>query len=216
MTFETISWSDSGFPSGAVVKNPPASAGDTRDRVQSLGQEDPLEEEMAKPTPVFLLWKSHGQRSLAGNSPLGCQESDTTTWLGTHTQTQTQTQTHTHTHTHTRPIQTYGTRVSISKGDTWSPVTHYNAPGSPWAPWCKLGFQWSRFQWIAHNLNMYVRNNEDAYGHNKQWNFKIHLLTFNKIVITSCITKHPCEQGNSWDPMEVQGMMNPAFKNQTI
>ena len=79
MTFETISWSDSGFPSGAVVKNPPASAGDTRDRVQSLGQEDPLEEEMAKPTPVFLLWKSHGQWSLAGNSPLGCQESDTTT-----------------------------------------------------------------------------------------------------------------------------------------
>ena len=31
--------------------------------VRSLGQEDPLEKEM-QPTPVFLLGKSHGQRSL--------------------------------------------------------------------------------------------------------------------------------------------------------
>ena len=30
-----------------VVKNPPANAGDLRDRVQSLGQEDSLEKEMA-------------------------------------------------------------------------------------------------------------------------------------------------------------------------
>ena len=28
------------------------------------------------PTPVFLPGKSHGQRSLVGNSPQGCQESD--------------------------------------------------------------------------------------------------------------------------------------------
>ena len=34
-------------------------------QVQSLGQEDPLDEEMA-PTPVFLPGKSRGQRSLAG------------------------------------------------------------------------------------------------------------------------------------------------------
>ena len=33
-------------------------------RVQSLGLEDHLEE----PTPVFLLRKSHGQKSLAGDS----------------------------------------------------------------------------------------------------------------------------------------------------
>ena len=33
-----------GFLGGSVVKNPPANAGD---RVQSVGQEDPLEEEMA-------------------------------------------------------------------------------------------------------------------------------------------------------------------------
>ena len=33
--------------------------GDTGDRVQSLGQEDPLEEEMAKPTPVSV-WEAGG------------------------------------------------------------------------------------------------------------------------------------------------------------
>ena len=39
-------------------------------QVKSLGQEDPLEEEM-QPTPVFLPGESHGQRSLAGYSPRG-------------------------------------------------------------------------------------------------------------------------------------------------
>ena len=34
-----------------------------------------------QPTPVFLPGKSHGQRSLAGYSPWGCKESDTTEWL---------------------------------------------------------------------------------------------------------------------------------------
>ena len=31
-----------------------------------------------QPTPLFLLGESHGQRSLAGYSPWGCKESDTT------------------------------------------------------------------------------------------------------------------------------------------
>ena len=31
-----------------------------------------------QPTPVFLPGKSHGQKSLIGNSPWGCKESDTT------------------------------------------------------------------------------------------------------------------------------------------
>ena len=31
-----------------------------------------------QPTPIFLPGKSHGQRSLAGCSPRGCKESDTT------------------------------------------------------------------------------------------------------------------------------------------
>ena len=36
-------------------------------------------------SPAFLLGESHGQRSLAGYSPKGCKESDTTGWLSTHT-----------------------------------------------------------------------------------------------------------------------------------
>ena len=46
-------------------------------QVQSLGQEDTLEEKMAT-TPVFLPGKSCGQRTLVGNSPWGQKESDTT------------------------------------------------------------------------------------------------------------------------------------------
>ena len=53
--------------------------------VQSLGQEDPLEKEMATP-PVFLLGESHGQRSLVGYSPRGCKESDTIERLHFHFQ----------------------------------------------------------------------------------------------------------------------------------
>ena len=46
-------------------------------QVQSLGQEDPWRREWL-PTPVFLLGKFHGQRRLAGYSPWGRKESDTT------------------------------------------------------------------------------------------------------------------------------------------
>ena len=44
---------------------------------QSLGWEDLWEEEMAT-HPSILAWKIHGQRSLAGYSPRGRKESDTT------------------------------------------------------------------------------------------------------------------------------------------
>ena len=44
--------------------------------VPSLGEEEPLEEEMATHS-VFLLGKSHGQRSLVGYCPWGRKESDT-------------------------------------------------------------------------------------------------------------------------------------------
>ena len=54
-----------------------ANAGDARDVVSILGQEDPLEKEMVT-TPVFLPGKSHGQRSLVSYRPCGCKESDTT------------------------------------------------------------------------------------------------------------------------------------------
>ena len=43
----------SGFPGGTAVKNPPANKGDTRDPVWSLGQEDPLKEEMATYSSIF-------------------------------------------------------------------------------------------------------------------------------------------------------------------
>ena len=37
-----------------------------------------------QPTPVLLPGKSHGQRNLAGYSPSGCKESDTTEQLSLH------------------------------------------------------------------------------------------------------------------------------------
>ena len=46
-------------------------------QVPSLGWEDPLEEEM-QPAPVFFPGESHAQKSLAGYSPRGRKESDTT------------------------------------------------------------------------------------------------------------------------------------------
>ena len=49
-------------------------------QLQSLGQEDPLENEMTT-HPVFLPGKSHGQRSLVGYSPWDRKESDVTTQL---------------------------------------------------------------------------------------------------------------------------------------
>ena len=39
-------------------------------QVQSLGQKDPVEKEVAQPTPIFFPGKSHEQRSLVGYSPL--------------------------------------------------------------------------------------------------------------------------------------------------
>ena len=48
--------------------------------VRSLGQEDPWRKAW-QPTPVFLPGESHGQRSLAGYSPQGPKESDTTEQL---------------------------------------------------------------------------------------------------------------------------------------
>ena len=57
-----------------MVKNLPAVQ---ETWVQSLGQEDPLEKEMATHA-VLLPGKFHGQRSLVGYSPLGHKELDMT------------------------------------------------------------------------------------------------------------------------------------------
>ena len=45
--------------------------------VRSLGQEVPLEEGIASCSSIHA-WRTPGQRNLAGCSPRGCKESDTT------------------------------------------------------------------------------------------------------------------------------------------
>ena len=50
--------------------------------VQSLSQEDPLQEEMAKHSSIPA-WEIPCMRSLAGYCPKSCKESDTTEWLNT-------------------------------------------------------------------------------------------------------------------------------------
>ena len=52
-------------------------------QVRSLGQEDPLEEEMATHSSIFAQKKSHEQRSLVGYSPWGLEELETTEQLST-------------------------------------------------------------------------------------------------------------------------------------
>ena len=60
------------LPTGSVVKNLSAQAGDTGSVGSGIF---PWRREW-QPTPVFLPGESHGQRSLAGYSPWGCRESD--------------------------------------------------------------------------------------------------------------------------------------------
>ena len=56
------------FHSGSVGKDPPAIWEMQETQVQSLGQEDHLEEDV-ETTPVLLPGESHGQRSLVGYGP---------------------------------------------------------------------------------------------------------------------------------------------------
>ena len=60
-----------------TVKNLPVMQ---KTKVQSLGQEDPLEKRMATHSSI-LPREFHGQRSLGGYSPWGHRESDTTEQL---------------------------------------------------------------------------------------------------------------------------------------
>ena len=81
-----------------MVKNLPAM---WETWVQFLGQEDPLEKDMA-PTPVFLPGEFHGQRSQVDYSPWGHKESEMTerlhfTYIYTFI-----VYTHTYTHVHTQ------------------------------------------------------------------------------------------------------------------
>ena len=71
-------------------------------RVQSPSQEDPLEKGMSAHSRI-LPGEFHGQWSLAGNSPWGHKEPDTTEQLK---------YIHTHTHTHTH-IQVYKAKSAV-------------------------------------------------------------------------------------------------------
>ena len=61
-----------------MAKNPAANARDTQDSGWSLGQVDPLEEEIAVAHSNILAWKNHGQRSFAGYCPWGSKKLSTT------------------------------------------------------------------------------------------------------------------------------------------
>ena len=65
-----------GVSPGSVVKTPPANAGDADLTCGSA--RSPRE---GNATPVFLPGKFHGQRSLVGYSPRGCNEPETTEGL---------------------------------------------------------------------------------------------------------------------------------------
>ena len=62
------------------VKNLPVTQETQEMWVQSTGQEDALEKEMATHSSI-LAWKTRGQKSLASYSPWGHKESDTAMWL---------------------------------------------------------------------------------------------------------------------------------------
>ena len=63
-----------------VVKNPPANAGDIQDEFSPWNGKIPWRRAW-QPTPIFLPREFHGQRRLAGCSPWGCKELDTTEQL---------------------------------------------------------------------------------------------------------------------------------------
>ena len=67
-----------GFPRGSDGKESACSV--AHSKVRSLGQEDPLEKEMATHSSI-LTWRIPGQRSLVGYSPLGHKESKMTEWV---------------------------------------------------------------------------------------------------------------------------------------
>jgi len=67
-------------PVAQRIRNPPAMQETQEMRIHSLGWEDPLGR-VWLPIPVFLLEKSHGQRSLADYSTKGHKESDVTEQL---------------------------------------------------------------------------------------------------------------------------------------
>ena len=85
-----------------------------------------------KPTLVFLSRESHGQRSLAGSSPWGHKESDTT-----EPQMRAHMRAHTHTHTHTHSKTRFFRNLYVSSGlagelsgSSFLPEVHRRIPPS--------------------------------------------------------------------------------------
>ena len=77
--FATFPSACGGFPGGAVVKHClPAMQETLRDAGSSPGSGRSPGEGNGNPLQYFLPGESHGQRSLTGYSPRGCNESDTT------------------------------------------------------------------------------------------------------------------------------------------
>ena len=67
-----------GFPGGAVVKNPPTNVGDVRDTGLIPGWGRSPGGRNCNPIQYSLPGQFHGQKSLAGYSPWGSKESNTT------------------------------------------------------------------------------------------------------------------------------------------
>ena len=88
-----------------MVKNLLAKAGDIRDAVPSLGQEDPLEKEMATHSSI-LSWRIPVIEQPGGLRSLRLQRVDTTAC--------------THTHTHTLSHSSRGWRSEIKVSAYWS------------------------------------------------------------------------------------------------
>ena len=61
-----------GFPGGSVVKNPPVMQETQEIQVQSLGQEDPLEEVMATTSSIFA-WRTPWTEEPGGLQSMGLQ-----------------------------------------------------------------------------------------------------------------------------------------------
>ena len=79
-----------------MVRNPPASAGDSGDLGSFPGLGRSPGEGDGNPLQCSHLENPHGQRTLVAYSPWGCKESDMTERL----RARARTHTHTHTHTH--------------------------------------------------------------------------------------------------------------------
>ena len=65
-----------------MVKNPPASAGDARDKILSLGQEDPLEKRMETHSSI-LAWRIPWTEDPNGLQSMGMKCVSSMTYYGT-------------------------------------------------------------------------------------------------------------------------------------